>query len=114
MREKISERGVQAGQDKTLEVYRQRYGTQLQDRHMFRIKHHQKAKYTYIENSTSTQPLPNKQRLILHTSFQLFTLSGKAAYFDSVVRQGRLLGEASRPACELVESFVRPRAARNR
>ena len=29
-------------------------------------------------------------------------------------RQGRLLGEASRPACELVESFVRPRAARNR
>ena len=33
---------------------------------------------------------------------------------SSSLRQGRLLGEASRPACQLVESFVRPRAARNR
>ena len=29
-------------------------------------------------------------------------------------RQPRILQEASRPACELVETFVRPRAARNR
>ena len=29
-------------------------------------------------------------------------------------RKGRVLGEASRPACQLEESFVRPRAARNK
>ena len=29
-------------------------------------------------------------------------------------RQPRLLQEASRPACELAETFIRPRAARNK
>ena len=29
-------------------------------------------------------------------------------------RQPRLLQEASRPACDLIETFVRPRAARNK
>ena len=57
---------------------------------------------------------------IINSSHPLWALLKQNAlphhhhHHHSSHRKGRVLGEASRPACELEESFVRPRAARNK
>ena len=57
---------------------------------------------------------------IINTSHHLWPLLKQNAlphhhhHHHSSHRRGRVLGEASKPACKLEESFVRPRAARNK